>query len=370
MIETAAKAAEWLGGIRTGEGVSFDLEADGLYSYEDKICLVQLAAGGECAVIDPLADPEALTPLMALLEDPSTLKIAHGADYDVRLFKKTLGTGPAPLFDTMIAAQMLGLPRLGLAALLEDFFGVTLNKKYQRADWSKRPLSAEMLDYAVSDVAYLMPLAEILKKRLEEKGRLSWAEEEFALLAAAEPPQPRKPWCLDVKGASKMGPRELAVLQALLELRDDLARKRNRPPFKIIPNATLLHWSANPPAGHAEVVSSEGVSRPLMEKISPSVLDAIAEALSLPADRLVAKPRPQPKTALTPLETKRLERLKNARLKTASELEMDPGVLVNSATLEKLARSQEGETAGLMETELKKWQAEALGGALAEALAG
>lgn len=369
LIETAAAAAEWLGKIRPGSNVSFDLEADGLYSYEDKICLAQVSAGGECAIIDPLADPEALAPLKRVLLDRSILKIAHGADYDVRLLKKTLGTGPDPVFDTMIAAQMLGLPRLGLAALLEDFFGIILDKKYQRADWSKRPLSPQMLEYAISDVLHLMELAGILRTRLVEKNRLSWAEEEFGLLAAALPPQPKKPWCLDVKGASKMNPRELTVLQALLDLRDDLAKKRNRPAFKIIPNSTLIQWAAEPPSDHAGVVGSEGVSRSLMEKISGSVLRAVEEALALPVERLIVKPKSTPKIPFTPEETRRLERLKAARAKAAEGLGMDPGVLVNSATLEKLARTNGQSTAGLLLTELKTWQSEAVGRELMEALA-
>lgn len=367
-IDTADASAAWFDSLGSPTRIAFDLEADGLYSYEDKICLAQTACGGKTAIIDPLGDRECLSPLATLLADPSVEKIAHGADYDVRLLKKTLGFGPSNLFDTMIAAQLLGYERVGLAALVELHFGIEMDKKHQRADWTKRPLTQSMIDYAALDVANLVELAEILKAGLEEKGRRAWADEEFRLLEAAPPPAPRKPWCLDVKGAHKLGPRQLAVLQALLELREDAAKRRDRPPFKVLSNQTLVAWAEAPPRNRRAVIDAEGVNKPAMERMAAQILEVVETALTLPAESLPQKPASRSKAPLTAEELKKMERLKAARVETAKELGIDAGLIINTATLEKFARGGSSEAESLASSELKNWQREAIGGALIAAM--
>lgn len=369
-LDSAEKSAQWFSSLGEIQRLAFDLEADGLYSYEDKICLAQVACEGRIALIDPLADKEALAPLAKVLADSAIEKIAHGADYDVRLIKKDLAITPANLFDTMIAAQMTGCERVGLAALMEENFGLAMDKKHQRADWTKRPLSQSMIDYAACDVERLEELAGIMKARLTEKGRERWAEEEFRLLEKAEPPGPRKPWCLDVKGSHKLAPRQLGVLQALLDLREEAARKRDRPPFKILSNQTLVEWALNPPKTRLAVINSEGVSKPAMERMASAILEAVERALELPAEELPQRPTGRLKAPLTPEEQKKLEKLKEARAASSKTLGIDPGLLVNTATLEKFARSSLGEERAKCLAELKGWQREAVGGELSAALDG
>lgn len=369
-LDSGKKALGWFSSLGTAERIAFDLEADGLYSYEDKICLAQVACAGKTAILDPLADRETIAPLASLLRDPSVEKVAHGADYDVRLLKKTLGFGPVNLFDTMIAAQLLGYEKVGLAALVELHFGVEMDKKHQRADWTKRPLTQSMIDYAALDVAHLLELCDILKAGLADKGRTVWAEEEFRLLEAAPSPTPRKPWCLDVKGSHKLSPRQLGVLQALLDLREATAKKRDRPPFKILPNQTLIAWAQNPPRVRRDVTEAEGVNRISMERMATQILEAVEMATALPEEGLPQRPASKSRPPMTPVELKKLEKLKEARNTAAKELGIDPGLLVNTATLEKFARASEDEAPALVKTELKNWQKEAVGGAVVTALAG
>lgn len=367
LIGESGAAAGWFASLGEPRLIAFDLEADGLYSYEDKICLAQVACSGRTAILDPLPDRDVLSPLASALKDSAVLKVAHGADYDVRLLKKTLGFGPVNLFDTMIAAQLLGYEKVGLAALVLLHFGVEMDKKHQRADWTKRPLTQSMIDYAALDVAHLEELHDILSGALAEKGRAHWAAEEFRLLEAAPPPAPRKPWCLDVKGSHKLPPRQLGVLQALLELREETAKRRDRPPFKVLPNQALLAWAEKPPRTRREVTDAEGVNKPSIERMAGQILETVETALALPAEELPQRPASKSRPPMTPLELKRMEKLKEARTGVAGELGIDPGLLVNTATLEKFARAADGETETLAATELKNWQREAVGEALLSA---
>lgn len=370
LLETGEDARRWFAELGRPARLVFDLEADGLFSYEDKICLAQVACGAMVAIIDPLADREALAPLSALLADPGVAKIAHGADYDVRLLKKTLGFGPSNLFDTMIAAQMLGYEKLGLAALIERHFGVVLDKKHQRDDWSKRPLSESMLDYAAADVTRLETLADILKGELEEKGRLGWAMEEFRILEACEPPAPRRPMAVDVKGTQKLTPRQLKILQGLLEIRDETARRRDRPPFKIVANQVLIDWALTPPKSRAEVVGTRGMNRGVAEALAGQILAAVEKGLTAPESELIERPRHPRRPPPTQEESARLEKLKEVRTRVSGELSIDPGILVNTPTLERLSATTDADPCEALAANLKNWQREAVGEPLLAALAG
>ncbi|GAB4264524.1 MAG: ribonuclease D [Deferrisomatales bacterium] len=368
-LERAEDISAFFASLANEPVVAVDLEADSLHSYREKVCLVQVSTPSRNAVVDPLPDRDALAGLGSLWADPAVQKVVHGGDYDVRLLKKDYGYSPQNLFDTMIAAQFAGRTRVGLAALLEEHFGVVLDKKHQRADWSARPLSAEMLRYAALDTAYLIPLKTLLEEELERLGRLGWAREEFALLERAEPAPEKKPWCLDVKGAARLSPRQLAVLQELLELRDRVARQWDRPPFKVLSNAVLLAWAEAPPASRREVIETPGAGKKILARLAESVLDGIRQARRLPdADC----PRLPPRTGRDPLteaEEKRLKRLKRARAAAVERLGLPPGLLVNTATLERLAREAQGSGADGVEGHLKPWQLEAVGDDLRRALA-
>jgi len=263
LLDETSAAAEFLAELRSEARIAVDLEADSLHNYREKICLVQVSTAGATRVLDPLAAPGILSGLVPVLSDRSVLKVFHGGDYDVRLLKREGAAAVSNVFDTMIAAQIAGRERYGLAALLEEEFGVLLDKRYQRADWSRRPLDPGMLAYAAADTAHLLALSDRLSEELVRLGRLGWAEEEFLLLEQVEPSAPKKPWCLNVKGAGRLAPRQLARLQALLELREDLASSWNRPPFKVLVNQVLIDWAVRPPASRRDVAATAGAGGPL-----------------------------------------------------------------------------------------------------------
>jgi ribonuclease D len=197
-------------------------------------------------LIDPLALKD-LSPLAASLGDPRIMIVMHGADYDIRSLHRDFGIEVHNLFDTMLASRFLGITDFGLAALLKARFGIELNKKYQKADWSKRPLSPEMSAYAAADTSDLLPLYDQLSAELIEKGRLEWLEEECRLLCLARVTEKDGPLFLSCKGAGKLKGRTLAILEELLHLRDHQACELDRPPFKVISVETLLETAEKRP---------------------------------------------------------------------------------------------------------------------------
>jgi len=362
LFDRGPEVTAFFAAVRSEPVLALDLEADSLHHYPEKICLVQISTPTETAILDPLAAPEVLDGLASVLADAAVRKIVHGGDYDVRLLKRERQLVVSNLFDTMIAAQLTGRERFGLAALLEEHFGVVLDKRYQRADWSRRPLDPELLAYAAADTAHLHALCGRLAAELTELGRLAWAEEEFRLLELIEPGAPKKPWCLDLKGAGRLAPRQLSRLQALIEVRDELARAWDRPPFMVLGNQTLIDWAQAPPASRGELVQTPGAGRSVLERIAERVLEALGRAEAVPEQEC---PRAEPvrRTVLSASEVGRLSRLKAVREEAAKRLRLAPGLLVNGATLERFAR--EG-SAGA--GPLKNWQTEALGAPFLQAL--
>jgi ribonuclease D len=359
-LDTETAISGYLDALRRERSVAVDMEADSLYSYREKVCLVQVSAAGANTILDPLACPDALAGLGPLVADGTVEKIFHGGDYDVRLLKKQYGFHFRNVFDTAVAAQFTGRARFGLAALLEEFFGVQLDKKHQRANWSARPLKPELLSYAALDTAYLTSLRSRLQEELRDLGRLEWAREEFRLLEAVNPVPPRPPRCLDLKGACKLPPRQLALLQALLEVRDASAREWDRPPFKVLSNQVLLAWAREPPANRKEVVETSGAGRAILGRLAEQILAAVRTADGLP---LCECPRPKlkPHDPLGPGQAKRLERLKRARARAVERLGLPAGFVVNTATLERLARKSPEQAVDCLEKQLKNWQIEAIG---------
>jgi ribonuclease D len=213
--------------------VAVDLEADSMHHYQEKVCLVQISIPAESVIIDPLALPD-LSPLAPVMAEKGIRKVFHGADYDIRSLHRDFGIVVNNLFDTMIACQFLGEKEVGLAAALYKRFGVELDKRYQKADWSRRPLTDEMIEYAVRDTSLLIALYGQLKVELQEMERLSWVEEESELLTRVRAnPRDQGSMFLRFKGASRLERRNLAVLEELLRLRDGVARSHDLPPFKV-----------------------------------------------------------------------------------------------------------------------------------------
>ncbi len=360
LLDTATAVREHLSSLSTAPALAIDVEADSLYSYQEKVCLVQISTPATNAILDPLAAREGLQALGPLLADANMRKVFHGADYDVRMLKKDFGFAVHNVADTMIAAQLLGRNKFGLAALLAEEFGVEVEKKFQRADWAHRPLDPEHLRYAARDTAYLLELWQTLRDELVERGRLEWAEEEFRLLEELTPAASHEPTCFDVKGAGRLPPRVLCILQNLVQVRDRAARAWDRPPFKVLSDQVLLDWAQSPPHRREQVLRTRAANRGILGRLAPQVLEAVQKGMATPEADCPHR-NSTPFTPMTHAQRTRLARLKQVREEAAQELAIAPGLLVNSETLEKLAREEPAEAVALMEATLKRWQVKVIG---------
>lgn len=356
LVDAPADLARLVDDFRNAPAVAVDLEADSMYHFQEKVCLIQMATPRWNAVIDTLRvrDLELLRPLFA---DPTVAKIFHGADYDVRSLYRDFGIEIANLFDTQIACTFLGMKATGLEAVLQARFGVTIDKKYQRKDWSRRPLPEEMIAYAAEDVRYLLPLAEMLTGELIQKGRLDWVREECGLLSQVRSSHNNhQPLFLQFRGAGRLSPRSLAVLEALLQFRRAVAQKKDRPLFKIFSNNSLLQLAIEKPASIQRLSESDVLSGKQLNMYGDDLVEAIHSARLLPAADLPVYPR-QKSRAMHPAIPDRIKALKNWRDKKARTLDIEPAVLLNKSAMTALATENPKESPSLTAmTELKGWQ--------------
>ena len=370
LVDTPEDFQGLLGEIRGAGLVALDTEAASFHRYHDRIYLVQLSTPELTAVIDPLSVGD-LTPRGDLLADPGIEKVFHDADYDLRLLDRQFGFRAKRLFDTRIAAQFLNEPGIGLGALLEKYFGVVADKRFQRADWSARPLSAAMLEYAAGDTTNLCELQFILRKRLTELGRISWVMEEFTLLEGTRWTAPDADPELDylrLKGAKALDRRSLALLRELHGWRAQAAASLDRAEFRLIGNEVLLHLAQHPVATARELAAVKGVGREILERRGEEILQAISRGQSVPDAELPRLPRPARRSS-DPAFDLRLEALKKGRNAAAERLALAPGVLCPNGTLEAIARAAPENLAALASVAgVRQWQLEVLGEELLAAM--
>lgn len=344
--------------------LAVDTEAASFHRYSDRVYLLQVSSRGETAVVDPLA-VESLAPLGEALADPEVEIVFHDADYDLRLLDREYGFRATTVFDTRIAAQLLNEPGVGLAALLEKYLAIRLDKRFQRADWSARPLSPEMLEYAASDTRHLPELRDILRAQLDARGRLGWAMEEFALLDDIRWGQANgEPGYLRIKGAKALKGRELAILREVYDWREGVAQRTDRATFRILNNEPMLAIARQPPADLVALKAIPGISSDQAERRGREMLAAVKRGLEVPEGDL---PRVQrtPRKAYDPAFESRLERLKTARNRLAVELDLQPGVLCPNGTLEAIALASPATLEELGRVpEIRRWQWREIGGAL------
>jgi ribonuclease D len=342
-IETAAELEALARDLAQQRVIAIDTEADSFYHYFDKTCLIQVGCKRGIYLIDPLSigGPEELAPLGPVLAAPEIRKIFHAAEYDLFVLNRDCGFNVANLFDTMVSAQLLGYPAIGLSALVERHFGLKLPKDEQRSDWSARPLTDSQLTYAAADVAHLLQLAEKLEQELRKAERHEWALEEFDTLTRRSWPERSfdKLGYLRIKGARGMSPENLGVLRELYLVRDRRAREIDRPPFKVLANRTLLEIAETKPRTEAQLAAVKGVTELVLRRLGREVLAAVERGIE-------KKHGPLPRRAEGegPVR-RRIERhaeryvaaLKRWRSQRARELQIDPGVLFPNATLEAIA---------------------------------
>ncbi len=348
MIASASSLAELVARIAPCPRIAVDTEADSLHCYFEKLCLIQISVAECDALVDPLAGLD-LSPLFEVLSKREL--VLHGADYDLRLFRRIGLTELLQVFDTMIAARLIGLTEFSLAALLSKYFGVTLAKGSQKANWAQRPLSSRMEEYARNDTHFLLSLAEILEQQLRDLGRWPWFEQSCArAVAAAQTTRERDPetsW--RIAGSSDLQDRAAAVLRALWFWRDGEARAVDRPAFHILQNSDLVESARRFSAGESVILPQLRGSR------RKRFFDAADEALRLPESGWPTIVR-RPRLRWSPDEQRLLQQLRSARDRSATELGLDPSIIAPKATLEALAIDPESAL-----TRLLPWQRELVG---------
>jgi ribonuclease D len=339
---------DWCGTLEKCELVAVDTEGDSLHCYFEKLCLIQIGLPEQDVLIDPL-EPLDFTRFNHVLAQKRI--ILHGCDFDLRMLRRGTKFVPGQVFDTYLAARLVGLKEVGLASLVKEFFEIELPKSSQKANWGRRPLTPAMIEYAINDTLYLIDLAERLAEELRAKGRWEWFQEscQKAVLAAGEDREkdPERIW--KIPGSASLRGKELAVLRALWLWRDAEAQKADRPSFQILRNEELIELAKSTGArGEHLPAGVHGTRRKRLAAL-------LQEALLLPEaewPQRVRLVRDRP----TADQEQRMEQLKNRRDRVAEALQLEPGVVAPRQALERISR--EPETAGSI---LMRWQQQLLG---------
>jgi ribonuclease D len=341
--------------------LALDTEGASFHKFLDRIYLLQLSTREKSAIIDPLPTG-ALDRLGHLLQSKSVEVVFHDADYDLRLLHQDYGWHVTNIFDTRIAAQLLGIKSFGLAALLEQYFHVKLDKKHQRADWSMRPLTADMLDYAAQDTRFLLQLMDQMRGELERRGRLHWAQEEFARLEGTRwEAEESMEGFLRLKGARDLSRRELAVLREVANWRDVVAAQLDRATFRVMGNEVLFELARLTPKSVSELGAIKGMPKGMIERAGADIVAAIRRGVEVPEAELPKFPRGQRWNKDRDFDD-RVARLKSVRDAAATRLELDPGVLCSRERLENVARSNAKTVEDLAAVpDLRRWQIEEMG---------
>jgi len=367
-IATPEDLREMAGKCREQGRFALDTEADSMHSYFHKTCLIQVTTGQEDFIIDPLhLGPEDLEALWEILADPFITVMMHGSDYDMRVLDRDFGVHIKALIDTQEMALILGEEKTGLSALLGKEFGIVLDKKYQRADWGRRPLSPEMIAYAAADTRHLEALVDRLRQRLIEKSRLKWAEEEFRRLESVRHVEKEVDSCAfeKVKGGTRLGGRSRNRLYGLFQWRDQEARRRNVPPFKILGNQALVTLASHEGEFRPELLGSlPGLSPRVLQRWSRVLLPILRHPPEAPP-----RIRKHHDAVLTSSQRRRFQALAARRNQIADQLGIQEGLLCPKALLLALSTSEEHPVTAedLRLSGLKGWRFEVLGQAFLKA---
>jgi len=352
--------------------VAVDTEADSLYSYRERVCLIQVTANERDWLVDPLSGLD-LAPLGAVMADPARRKIFHDGEYDILSLKRDHGFRFQNLFDTRVAAATLGSKTPGLATVLLERFGVTLDKSMQRSNWGQRPLSEKQIRYARLDTHFLIPLMDEQVPELERTGRDVIVQSECERLEAIEPPG----HSFDaedfarIKGARALNPVERQVLRELFILRDRLSAEANEPPFRVLNNETLIALAVAQPRWRAMLAQVHGFSPRQARKFGDQVLEAIARGVELgPLKRL---PAPVSREGTDDLDEETVElheRLKQVRKVVAEETGIDAAYVLNRHVLRRITIERPTDLATLARVEgVHPWQVERFGQRIVAVLA-
>ncbi|MEW6719360.1 MAG: ribonuclease D [Thermodesulfobacteriota bacterium] len=355
LVTDAAELRAVVSGMRRAGRIGFDTEFVGEKSYYPRLCLVQLGTEDAVFAVDPLA-VEDLSPLDELLFDPTILKVVHAGGQDLKIVYQRTGRVPAPVFDTQVAAALLGHPvQAAYAAVVRGFLGVDVKKGHSYSDWCARPLSSSQLSYALDDVRYLPALHDRMVSRLRKEGRLAWIEPEFSALASpATYESPPEEEYRRVKGWTGLDPRRLAVLRGLIAWREREARRRDVPRRRVLSDESALAIARSRAADEEALRRVRGLEWKVGGETSAAVLDVVRDALALREERLPGQAPSRPRgngerSSVVPL----LGALLRSR---ARAHRVAPELLANAEELERLAA---GERDGL--AVLSGWRLDLVG---------
>ncbi|MCA9869857.1 MAG: ribonuclease D [Anaerolineae bacterium] len=340
LVTNSAGMEQFMEAARGEPIIAVDTESNSLFAYYPRICLIQISFPGADYVIDPLVVD--VDPLDEIFADPACQKIFHAAENDILGLKRDFGFSFTNIFDTMMAARILGWQHAGLAAILENLYGVTLNKKMQRTNWGKRPLDAQQLSYAQLDTVFLLDLKEKQEVELRQRGRFEEAQESFDRLPDLEYQSkdfdPDGFW--SVPGARDLSPKELAVLRELYIFRDQQASHEDRPPFKIFDNRAMIRVASTQPNTQSELDKKARLAPSIVRRYGPDILNAVNRGKNAPLPVFKrtrnSNGRPDPKVST------RYNALRKWRTSRAHERGVDPDVVLTNDQLMVIARERPG----------------------------
>ncbi len=315
--------------------IAFDTESNSLFAYKERVCLIQVSTRTADYLIDPLALPD-LEPLRSIFADAAIEKVFHAAEYDLMCMKRDYDFSFANLFDTMFAARIVGRKAFGLGALLEEFFGIQADKRFQRADWSLRPIPPEQLRYAQQDTHYLPQIRDILHAEIEAKNRLREAEEVFDTLTRVPPAEnnfdPEGYW--RINSARDFSRRQMAMLRELYLWRDDMARHKDVPPFKIMGDNTLTALVVADPHGMNDLWDMRDIAPGQVRRFGHDLL----QALQIGASAALPRP-PQRPPRVEPLIQARYDALHQWRKDRAAERGVESDIILSKESMWAMARN-------------------------------
>lgn len=369
LITTAQALETCLARLVKEPVIALDTEASSFHRYKESVCLIQISTRQHTFLIDPLSIKD-LAPLGTLLVLKGKEVVIHDADYDLRILARHHGIRVENVFDTLVAAELLNEPEIGLAALLMKYQGIKVDKKFQKADWSKRPLPKDMLDYAAGDTSHLIALRDILEAKLKHTHRWSWAEEEFSLLTDApfNAPVNEEPLFLRLKGAKMLKPAQLAILREVHAWREGVAEQQDRASFMILGNDILLSLATDPPTSVKDIGVRKGVNERMLENHGRRILAAVKKGQELPKEQWPRLERPKRWDRDNDYED-RLKRLKQTRDTLMKEFDLRPGIVAANQLLMDIARTLPGDLDALKALPgMRRYQVEHFGSALLKAL--
>jgi len=368
LLDTASALRKAVKSLQKEDTIGVDMEADSMFHFQDRVCLIQIASRRHLYIVDPI-QIEGLHLLKPLFGDRRIKKVFHGADYDIRSLFRDFGITVHNLFDTELACRFLGIQQSGLDAVVQSFFNVKLEKRFQKKDWSKRPLSEAMMTYAAKDVHHLLSLAKLLERQLLQKKRMDWVREECDLLSKVRPnPANNAPLFMNFKGAGKLSRKDLAVLEAVLVWRKQTAQKKDLPLFKIMGNATISTLVRKKPQTLKELADCQALSAKQISMYGHQVVVAVSKGFKTPDDDCPFYPRK--KTPRIPQTTARMARcLKNWKEAKADSLAIDPALVLNKSQIMDIAKKSPEAIHHLNDiASLKSWQIREFGAEIIQSI--